>query len=354
MKLIEKTFSVEDFNEDLGYYPIVLLSDTIKDALFEDIDERFIEKYASLEEPRLDKSYFLEEPSKKKPVQKKRIDKEAIPAALFISLFVVLPILFGIHLFIQESIGGIGPLFVGLYMIRHLSDHIKSNTRKVFVEKAISKKVLKKEWKHYNQIKVEYHEKHNKQCEIYKRKLEKYNVTIIEYKDYAIKQYLRKIHSPTVDFTENTENVKRGRLEIKFLGYLVQEFGDQIKVDRYIETKDNSYQPDFIFKSDLTGLCIDIEIDEPYAFINKEPIHFDKIDEERNLSFIENNWCVVRFSEKQIAQSPKACVKFLRELIDILYLEQYDFVDSIPFDKRWSYEMALVMADNNYRKTYNI
>ena len=354
--MVKKIFSTQNFNKDFDYYPIVLIPDGINDGIYEDINDRFIEKYTSLKKPLLDESYLLREPSKTKLVNKKRIDLEAICSLYFLFpfFFIIIMILFGVYIIFSSEglprIGGIGPLFVSLWGFRHMDSIIEE----VSIEKIKPAKKLEKEWKHYNAIKLEYREKHNKQNELYKKKLERYKITLVENKEYAIEQYLCKIHSSAIGFNENTENLKRGRLEVKFLEYLLKEFGDQIKVDRFIKIIGNTYQPDFIFKSELTDLCIDIEIDEPYAFSNKEPIHYGSIDEERNLAFLKNNWCVVRFSEKQIAQYPDECVIFLRELIDVISLKKHGFQEYIYFDEKWSYEKALVMADNNYRKNYKM
>ncbi|TEB40545.1 hypothetical protein D0809_30065, partial [Flavobacterium circumlabens] len=71
------------------------------------------------------------------------------------------------------------------------------------------------------------------------------------------------------------------------------------------------YQPDFILYYQKYNLCIDIEIDEPYAMGSKKPIHFD--DDKRNKFFLSKGWHIIRFAEEQICRYPDLCCKMISE-----------------------------------------
>ena len=78
------------------------------------------------------------------------------------------------------------------------------------------------------------------------------------------------------------------------------------------------YEPDIaiIETSNVFGVRIDIEIDEPYEGIGRTPIHFVGCgDEFRDRNLANLGWIVVRFSEKQIFKEPENCIYFLHQLI---------------------------------------
>lgn len=61
------------------------------------------------------------------------------------------------------------------------------------------------------------------------------------------------------------------------------------------DEKKYPYQPDYVFHYDERDLYIDIEIDEPYAYHSKKPIHID--DNKRNNYFLQKGWSIIRFAE---------------------------------------------------------
>lgn len=75
------------------------------------------------------------------------------------------------------------------------------------------------------------------------------------------------------------------------------------------------YEPDFAYIDVEKGIFVDIEIDEPYSGWEKTPIHYKivngTIDQKRNERFTERGWIVLRFSEKQVFEQPKSCLKYL-------------------------------------------
>lgn len=62
---------------------------------------------------------------------------------------------------------------------------------------------------------------------------------------------------------------------------------------------------------------IDIEIDEPYSLIDGTIMHHDRTkNEERNLFFNEINWGIIRFTEKQIVETPAQCCSLINEVFN--------------------------------------
>jgi hypothetical protein len=159
--------------------------------------------------------------------------------------------------------------------------------------------------------------------------------------------------SPVCGVLEDRENIKRGRTESMFLKHLRRRFGNQILVNCLLDFPDINYQPDFVLRCEITGCHIDIEIDEPYSFPEKEPIHCIFEDDQRNQTFLGFGWFIIRFSEKQIIQCPEKCI----DLIESVLLSIRNKVEIKPIDiekdKKWTMREAYDMADNNIRDTYS-
>lgn len=118
------------------------------------------------------------------------------------------------------------------------------------------------------------------------------------------------------------------------------------------------YSADFIIVH-TNGLSIDIEIDEPYVGNTKAPHHcIDQgKDNRRNQFFTNNNWVVIRFSEKQVVKYPYGCCKVIAQVIakvsgDYTYISQLHSVPSLPLEPMWTIKQAKKWASVNYRRTY--
>ncbi|MDD3744267.1 MAG: hypothetical protein PHX54_11640, partial [Lentimicrobiaceae bacterium] len=61
-------------------------------------------------------------------------------------------------------------------------------------------------------------------------------------------------------------------------------------------------------------LRIDIEIDEPYAGITRQPTHCKGDDTMRDIYFVDRGWIVIRFSEYQVHMFEKQCLKFITDV----------------------------------------
>jgi hypothetical protein len=156
----------------------------------------------------------------------------------------------------------------------------------------------------------------------------------------------------------------KGRSESYFEAHLKASFGDKILSGQI--TEDDIFYPDFVYVCSETGIHIDIEIDEPYTLNTKEPIHYkNDEDENRNNYFIGNNWCVVRFTEKQVVEDTETCIKYLKEFtnhFNITTFMQKNHYLEFPADdynsdftfytKKWSEKKAKKLAKRNFREEY--
>ena len=118
------------------------------------------------------------------------------------------------------------------------------------------------------------------------------------------------------------------------------------------------YSADFVLVH-TSGLSIDIEIDEPYVGNTKAPHHCtdQRKDDIRNSFFTNNNWVVLRFSEKQAVKYPLSCCKVIASVLaqvadDHTYLTQLQNVPLLPTDPMWTAKQAKKWAHADYRKTY--
>jgi very-short-patch-repair endonuclease len=118
------------------------------------------------------------------------------------------------------------------------------------------------------------------------------------------------------------------------------------------------YSADFVLVHS-SGLSIDIEIDEPYVGNTKAPHHcIDQgKDDIRNQFFTNNNWVVIRFSEKQVVKYPYSCCKVIAEVLvrvtgDRTRGSQLQNIPNLPPEPMWTTKQAKVMAKLDYRKTY--
>ncbi|MEL6163773.1 MAG: hypothetical protein AAFR37_08425 [Cyanobacteria bacterium J06628_3] len=98
---------------------------------------------------------------------------------------------------------------------------------------------------------------------------------------------------------------------------------------------------------------------KPLVCNTKEPHHcIDQgKDTIRNQFFTNNNWVVIRFSEKQAVKYPYRCCKVIAQVIarvsgDFTFLSQLNNVPSLPPEPMWTIKQAKKWAKDNYRRTY--
>jgi len=154
---------------------------------------------------------------------------------------------------------------------------------------------------------------------------------------------------------------QRGLSEDYFENYLNKWFERRIfKGYSFITPEEyQPYQPDFIYQ-DNYNLHIDIEIDEPYIYRSKIPIHYiDNIDDFKRDDFFLNQkgWIVIRFAEEQVVKYPNECCKVIAKAIYDLtnndsFLNALSGYGELQKINNWTIPEANEMANNNYRNSY--
>ena len=120
------------------------------------------------------------------------------------------------------------------------------------------------------------------------------------------------------------------------------------------------YEPDIaIIASSNKNIRIDIEIDEPYNGVTREPAHFIGCgDEFRDLNIVNAGWIVMRFTEEQIFCEKEKC---LNEIYRLLWSLDSNYVfEILDFDRNihlgikpfWTELDAKMMAATNFRENY--
>lgn len=158
----------------------------------------------------------------------------------------------------------------------------------------------------------------------------------------------------------NSSNAQQGVSEQQFFRYLLRYFPTVCQgMEFQIPDSSFRYSADFILYHQQSGLGVDIEVDEPYEGRTGEPHHcIDQgKDNRRNQFFIDNNWIVIRFSEKQVVQHPDSCCKVIASAIaqitgDYSCLASLQDVPTLLLDKQWTIKQAKRMAKTNYRQSY--
>jgi very-short-patch-repair endonuclease len=113
---------------------------------------------------------------------------------------------------------------------------------------------------------------------------------------------------------------RRGFKEESFQKAIEYYFQDKFQVSGNIRLNTGKhtrpFEPDIaIIDTSNKNIRIDIEIDEPYAGITRQPTHCKWEDVNRDNYFKERGWVVIRFSEHQIHFQEKKCLKFIASFI---------------------------------------
>lgn len=166
-----------------------------------------------------------------------------------------------------------------------------------------------------------------------------------------------------IKFPRKNKIGNKGYAEDHFFGYMNKYFKTYFKIfnDRtlIISSKQNPYEPDIAIIDEVSGtnLFVDIEIDEPYDGITRQPLHFRGYDDERNNFFKNRGWLTIRFAEIQIWQHPESCCKFIYTVINSLnskYITPSELkaFNDLEFIPQWTIEIAKEWAKSRYRENY--
>jgi len=155
---------------------------------------------------------------------------------------------------------------------------------------------------------------------------------------------------------------RRGFKEEVFQKAIETVFGNQFIVSgelRINTGKDTRpFEPDIAIigkKNDC--LRIDIEIDEPYAGITRQPTHCKGDDIMRDIYFVDRGWIVIRFSEYQVHMFERECLRFISDVIRAVS-STYSIPESLARfqpaenEKLWDIVQAQKWEKDRYREKY--
>lgn len=155
---------------------------------------------------------------------------------------------------------------------------------------------------------------------------------------------------------------RRGFKEETFQKSIEQYFGKEFTVlgNARLNTgkETRPFEPDIaIIDKSNSNLRIDIEIDEPYAGITRQPTHCKGDDVNRDIYFVDRGWIVIRFSEYQVHMQENDCLRFIAETIKSA-IPKYDIPNqlviqtSLHVEKLWDIVQAQKWEKANYREHY--
>ena len=231
---------------------------------------------------------------------------------------------------------------------------IKGNPEREFESRMKSHEFLLLEYKkakdRYDKLITEYNLKKNE--------LSKFSgLTLNGSSSNQLSKYLLSIYFRKHKRFEEGGNMKVGASENRFFKVLESQFSGKIFQNTQLVEKEFNYYPDFVYYDKTLGVCIDIEIDEPYSLDEKMVIHEEGVDDKRNYFFNKNNWIVVRFTEKQVVKEPKECCNVISNVVSYLNLEINKLTDVVDLslitnEIHWDYTDAEEMIKNGYRERY--
>ncbi|WP_433894899.1 hypothetical protein [Sphingobacterium mizutaii] len=158
----------------------------------------------------------------------------------------------------------------------------------------------------------------------------------------------------------NTKN--RGYKEESFQKSIEHYFGKDFTVlgNARLNTgkETRPFEPDIaIIDKTNSNLRIDIEIDEPYAGVSRQPTHCKGEDVNRDLYFIDRGWIVIRFSEYQVHKQEVNCLRFIAEIINSA-IPNYGIPSQLlkqpllQVEKLWDTLQAQKWEKANFREEY--
>jgi len=155
---------------------------------------------------------------------------------------------------------------------------------------------------------------------------------------------------------------RRGFKEESFQNSIERCFGKDfvvlgnVRLNTGKETR--PFEPDIaIIDKSNSNLRIDIEIDEPYAGITRQPTHCKGEDVNRDIYFVDRGWIVIRFSEYQVHLQENDCLKFIAEAIKSA-IPNYEIPNqlanqsAIQVEKLWDIVQAQKWEKAEYREQY--
>ena len=122
--------------------------------------------------------------------------------------------------------------------------------------------------------------------------------------------------------------------------------------------KTRPFEPDIaIISYSNDNIRIDIEIDEPYAGVSRQPTHCIGDDINRDNYFKDRGWIVIRFSEYQVHMQEKECLKYIGNIISLINSSyklpiELNSVNDITKETVWDVVQAQKWEKSRYREQY--
>ncbi|MBD5357716.1 MAG: HU family DNA-binding protein [Bacteroides sp.] len=121
-----------------------------------------------------------------------------------------------------------------------------------------------------------------------------------------------------------------------------------------VNNRTYGYKPDIAIIWREKNIFIDVEIDEPYDIISRNPTHYKGCgDGLRNAYFLDNGWSVIRVAEKQIVDDYAKVVEYIKlclyQLSEDVRFKAERNIDSF---ERWSYSESQKWAEEGLRESY--
>ena len=153
------------------------------------------------------------------------------------------------------------------------------------------------------------------------------------------------------------KNCKKGPgeqwLALWLMRHRIKGFYDNLA----LRTRGHRYEPDLAYIDEQRGIYIDIENDEPYTLGKRKPTHYLGKDDQRNRDITSSGWIVLRFSEKQLIDTPARVARTVMDLVrsispDVEMPRVLQNVQPVDTDPRWDYDTACQHAKSSYRDSY--
>lgn len=278
----------------------------------------------------------------------------SVPLSLLIAQLTTIPVI-GVLLILLAGIG----LYVG-YKIKSYPRRKSEHTRQI---KQIEESNEREQRRYDNDIKN--YPTRERQYEQARQEHDRHTAKNLEpenVRQFQLALIRQEIHS-TLPHDLDDSDAPIGFCEPMFCKYLVRCFSSsKIKTCLGLNISDypHPYTPDFAYIDPESGLRIDIEIDEPYAFKSREPTHYQGMwrDNNRNDAFLSRGWIVIRFAEEQVARYPDECCKLIAKVIyewanDRTFIDRTARFGELQPIQHWSQEEAEEMARNDDRSKYS-
>jgi very-short-patch-repair endonuclease len=135
-------------------------------------------------------------------------------------------------------------------------------------------------------------------------------------KTFPILRFVQQRHFKQAEYYDDYFESQIGKSE-KILHSKLVEYFDSSKIHWNSKQIGNKI-PDFIYEDKIKNVYIAIEIDEPYIYKTRTPLHFygNEADSKKESIYKSNGWTLIRFSEAQVVNYSNCQNNLLYYLLD--------------------------------------